>query len=54
MMRNTLVRRRNNGGVLVVAARVPPGETLDQARARYGEFVEGAVTLSTVFLRTTR
>jgi EpsI family protein len=54
MMRNTLLRRRNNGGMLVVAARVPPGETLDQAGARYREFVEGAVTLSTVFLRTTR
>jgi hypothetical protein len=54
MIRNSLLRRRSNGGIVIVAGRSKPGETLEQARARYGDLVEGVMYPSTLLLTASK
>jgi EpsI family protein len=54
MMWNTFFHRRSNGGIVVVAGRAHPKETLDQARGRFSDFVEGVMAPSTLLLTAAR
>ena len=54
MMWNGFVRRRSNAGIVVIASQVGSSETLDQARGRYRDFVDGVIVPSTAILSAVR
>ena len=49
-LRNVLSERRSNGGIVVVAARIADGDTLDAVRERYRDFVDRALPLAAALL----
>jgi hypothetical protein len=49
-LRNVVSERRSNGGFVVVAAKIGPGETVDAVRARYGDLVDRVLPLAAAFM----
>ena len=49
-LRNVLAERRSNGGIVVVAARIGEGDTVDVVRHRYRDFVDRALPSAAALL----
>jgi len=49
-LRNVVSERRSNGGFVVVAAKIGPGETIDAVRARYRDLVDRVLPLAAALM----
>ena len=43
---NSLLRRRSDGGIVIVRAKIRPGESIDSSRARIDDFLRGVLDAS--------